>query len=315
MIWYTVKRLGSAVPTLLIVSVIIFMIARLAPGDPITQMLGPSATISEIEAEKARLGLDQPVPVQYVIWLGRALAGDLGTSVVNGANVMQSIIERMPRTFSLALFSVLMSILIGIPLGTIAAIRHNTAWDQAVMGFSFLGLSIPDFVSGLLLIVVFSVQLGWLPSIGYTSISEGGLDGWLAHLVLPSLAIGTSMTAVMARMTRSSVMDVMRREFVVTAHAKGLPKWRVIFQHVLGNAMVPVITIIGINFGAVFRGAVIIETLFSISGIGRLLISGIEGRDYPVIQGCLLVTVVIYVLINLVVDLAYAWIDPRISYR
>jgi peptide/nickel transport system permease protein len=182
------------------------------------------------------------------------------------------------------------------------------------MGFSFLGLSIPEFVGGLLLIIVFSVQLRWLPSIGYSPLSDG-LGAWLSHLVMPALALGFSMAAVTARMTRSSVIDVMRKEHVVTARAKGLPERTVIGLHVLGNAMIPVVTVIGINFGAVFRGAVVIETLFAIPGVGRLLITGIESRDYPVIQGCLIVTVFLYVLINLSVDLIYAWLDPRVRYE
>lgn len=310
---YLLRRLVGAVPTLLIVSIIVFLIARLAPGDPATQMLGSNATQAELEAARTALGLNLPLPVQYLAWLRHTLVGDLGVSFTSNQPVWTMIMERLPRTASLTLVSVLISVIIGIPLGVHAAIHRGTFRDQAAMGISLLGLSIPDFVTGLLLIIVFSVNLGWLPAMGYADFMDGPAS-WLSYLLMPSLSLGLLMAAITARMARSSVLDVLPRDYVVAARAKGMGPATVLYRHVLMNAMIPVVTVIGINVGAVFRGAVIIESLFSIPGVGRLMINGIENRDYPVIQGCLLVIVFLYILINIGVDLLYAWLNPRVRY-
>ncbi|MCC7272917.1 MAG: ABC transporter permease [Alphaproteobacteria bacterium] len=310
---YILRRLAETLPTLLIVSLIVFLLAHLAPGDPAARMLGSYATSAEIAKAREEMGFDRSVVVQYAAWLVRAVQGDLGRSINSGLPVLETIADRLPRTFSLALLSLLVSILIGVPLGILAAIRQNTIWDQASMSFCLIGLSIPDFVAGLLLVLVFSVELNLLPSIGYAPLAQGFGD-WLGHLAMPSFSLGFLMSAVTARMTRSSVLDVLRQDYVLTARAKGMSETRVVGIHVLKSAMIPVLTVIGINLGAVFRGAVVIETLFALPGIGRLMITGIEFRDYPVIQGCLLSIVTIYILINLIVDLLYAWLDPRIRY-
>lgn len=313
MIQYILRRLLGAVPTLLLVSVVVFMLAHLAPGDPVVRMLGGFATPAEIEKARAEMGFDQPLAVQYVAWLDRAVQGDLGRSINSNLPVIEMIADRLPRTASLAVIALAVSIVLGVPLGILAAVRQNSIWDQAAMCVSLIGLSIPDFVAGLLLVILFSVELRLLPSIGYAPLHEG-LWPWMSHLILPAVSLGILMAAVTARMTRSSMLDVMRQDYVLTARSKGLGEAKVIGLHVLKSAMIPIITVIGINCGAVFRGAVVIETLFAIPGIGRLMISGIEFRDYPVIQGCLLVVVTLYVLINLAVDLLYAWLDPRIRY-
>ncbi len=313
MIQYILRRLLGAVPTLLLVSVVVFLLAHLAPGDPVVRMLGGFATSAEIEKARSEMGFDRPLAVQYVAWLERAVQGDLGRSINSNLPVIEMIADRLPRTASLAVIALAVSIALGVPLGILAAVRQNTIWDQAAMCVSLIGLSIPDFVAGLLLVILFSVELRLLPSIGYSPLNEG-LWPWMSHLILPAVSLGILMAAVTARMTRSSMLDVMRQDYVLTARSKGLGEVKVVGLHVLKSAMIPIITVIGINCGAVFRGAVVIETLFAIPGIGRLMISGIEFRDYPVIQGVLLVVVTLYVLINLAVDLLYAWLDPRIRY-
>ena len=310
---YIIRRVLETIPTLFILSIVVFLMVHMAPGDPASIMLGSYASKAEIEAFREEMGFNRPLHLQYVLWLGRAVQGNLGKSINSNLPVRKLIIERMPVTLSLAVLAVLISVLIALPLGVIAGIKQNTSYDQFAMSFSLLGLSIPDFVAGLLLALLFSVELGWLPSMGYRPLTEG-LVPWLRHLIMPSFALGFLMTAVTARMTRSSVIDVLRQDYVVTARAKGLRESTVINRHVLKNAMIPIVTVIGINLGAVFRGAVVIETLFSLPGIGRLMITGIQYRDYPVIQGVFLVIVVAYIVINLLVDLLYAWLDPRIHY-
>jgi peptide/nickel transport system permease protein len=310
---YIVKRLISTIPTLFIVSVVVFMVVHLIPGDPASVMLGSYASRDEIQAFRKEMGFDQPLHIQYGLWLGRAVQGNLGRSINSGLPVGRLIIDRLPVTLSLAILTIVISILIAFPLGILAGIRQNTVYDQAAMTFGMLGLSVPDFVAGLLLVLVFAVNLNWLPSMGYAPLSQGFWP-WLRHLIMPSFALGFLMAAVTARMTRSSVIDVLRQDYILTARAKGLQENRVVLIHALKNAMIPVVTVIGINLAAVFRGAVVIETLFALPGIGRMMITGIQFRDYPVIQGCFLVIVLIYVLVNLVVDLLYAWLDPRIHY-
>jgi peptide/nickel transport system permease protein len=312
MLTFVLGRLVSAVPTLLLVSVIVFLLLQIAPGDPASTLLGSYATPDEIAAFRTEMGFDRPLHEQFLAWLWRAVQGDLGRSLVANVDVLDMILERLPRTLSLAALALLVSIAIGVPLGLLAGLRQNTIYDQAAMSFAIIGLSIPDFVAGLLLILLFSVYLGILPSIGYVDLGES-FSGWFLNLIMPSLSLGFLMAAVTARMTRSSVVDVMRQDYVTTAYAKGLSETRVIGIHVLKSALIPVVTVVGINLGAVFRGAVVIETLFAIPGLGRMIITGIQYRDYPAIQGCLLFIVTIYILINLAVDVIYAWLDPRIQ--
>ncbi len=311
---YLLKRLFSTIPTLFLVTIVVFLLLHLSPGDPASMMLGSYATPAEIEIFREKMGFNRPLPEQYFAWLWRAVQGDLGQSLNANVPVLDMMIERLPRTFSLALLAMMFSVVIGMPLGILASIRQNTAYDQAAMSFALLGLSIPDFVAGLLLILLFSVYMGWAPSMGYVPIVDSPVE-WFMHLLLPAFSLGFLMAAVTARMTRSSVVDVLRQDYVMTARSKGLPESKIIRIHVLKNALIPVVTVVGINFGAVFRGAVVIETLFAIPGLGRMLITGIQYRDYPVIQGCLLAIVTIYILINFLVDMLYAVLDPRIRYE
>jgi peptide/nickel transport system permease protein len=311
---YVLRRIFGALPTLLLASIIVFLMAHLAPGDPASQILGTYATPEELARVRTELGLDRPLPDQYLGWLLRAVQGDLGASITWKLPVADLILDRLPRTCALAVLALIVSVALGVPLGIWAGVRQNTGVDRSAMVVSLLGLSVPDFVVGLILIIVFSAQLGLLPSMGYTDLVDGPAT-WLSHLVMPALSLGFLMTAVTARMTRASVIEMLSQDFVLTARAKGLAEARVVGLHVLKAAMIPVITVIGINLGALFRGAVVIETLFAVPGLGRLMIGAIQARDYPVIQGCLLVSVAIYITINLLVDLSYALLDPRIRYR
>jgi peptide/nickel transport system permease protein len=313
-IGYALRRLLGALPTLLLASILVFLMAHLAPGDPASQILGTYATPRELAQLRTQMGLDRPLPVQYLGWLLRALHGDLGSSITWNLPVAQLILDRLPRTCALAILSLLVSIVLGVPLGILAGVKQDTAADRGAMLASLLGLSVPDFVVGLVLIVIFSATLGVLPSIGYTNIAISPVD-WLRHLIMPALSLGFLMTAITARMTRASIIEAIGQDFVLTARAKGLSEARIVGLHVLKAAMIPVITVIGINLGALFRGAVVIETLFAVPGMGWLMIGAIQARDYPVIQGCLLVSVAIFIVINLLVDLGYALLDPRIRYR
>jgi peptide/nickel transport system permease protein len=314
MLRYAIRRLIGAVPTLILASMLVFLMSHLAPGDPASQILGSYATPAELDKARQEMGLNDPLPVQYERWLVRAATGDLGKSINWNLPVTQMILERLPRTAGLAVLALAISILLGVPLGVIAGVRQNRLTDRVAMIVSLLGLSVPDFVLGLLLVILFTVQLGLLPSLGYVAFTDSPY-GWSLHMIMPALALGYLMTAVTARMTRASIIENLGQEFVLSARAKGLGEGRIIGVHVLKAAMIPVITVIGINLGSVFRGAVVIEAIFAIPGIGGLMISAIEARDYPVIQGCLLASVTIYIFVNLAVDLIYAVLDPRIRYK
>lgn len=311
---YAIRRLLGAIPTLFLASMLVFLISHLAPGDPASQILGSYATPAELDKAREEMGLNEPLPVQYQRWLVRAATGDLGKSINWNLPVTQMISERMPRTAGLAVLALSISILLGVPLGIIAGVRQNRLSDRVAMVVSLLGLSVPDFVVGLLLVILFTVHLGLLPSLGYVGFSTSPYQ-WALHMIMPAFALGYLMTAVTARMTRASIIENLGQEFVLSARAKGLSEQRVVGVHVLKAAMIPVITVIGINLGAVFRGAVVIEAIFAIPGIGGLMMSAISARDYPVIQGCLLVSVTIYIFVNLAVDLVYAVLDPRIRYK
>ncbi|RAI01855.1 peptide ABC transporter [Acuticoccus sediminis] len=314
MLRYTIRRLIGALPTLLLASMLVFLMSHLAPGDPASQILGSYATPAELEQARQEMGLNDPLPVQYVRWLAKAATGDLGTSINWNMPVSDMILERLPRTAGLAVLALAFSILMGVPLGILAGVKQNRPADRAAMVASLLGLSVPDFVVGLLLVIVFTVNLGLLPSVGYVDFGTDPAQ-WAMHLIMPAFALGYLMTAVTARMTRASMIENLGQEFVLSARAKGLTETRVVGLHVLKAALIPVVTVVGINLGSVFRGAVVIESIFAIPGIGGLMIGAIDARDYPVIQGCLLASVTIYIGINLVVDLTYALLDPRIRYK
>jgi peptide/nickel transport system permease protein len=263
---------------------------------------------------RTQLGLDRSLPAQFILWLDHALRGNLGESFFLGRPVSRALLERLPATMQLAVLSLVFSLLIGIPAGLLAAVRQNTWWDQIVMATAIGGISVPSFWLGLALILVFSVQLGWLPSGGYTPLWEDvGLG--LRTLILPAVSLGSMQAALIARMTRSSMLEVLRQDYVRTAKAKGIHDWSVIVKHALKNAMIPVITTIGTAFGVLLGGAVIVEIVFTYPGMGRLVVLAVQRRDYPLVQGALLLTSVIYVVVNLAVDLLYCVFDPRIKYE
>jgi peptide/nickel transport system permease protein len=310
---YLLKRLMAAIPVLFVVSVMVFLFLRMIPGDPATAMLGRDASVQEIEAVRLKMGLDRPLPVQYATWLGKALHGDLGLSVISGRSISRSILERLPHTMALAFLAIAIAIAIAIPSGVIAAVKQNTFTDRAVMLFSLLGVSLPSFWVGILFIIFFSVQLRWFPSSGYVSIYENVFQG-LRYLLLPAVSLALVMAAVSARMARSAMLDVLRQDYIRTARAKGLGRWAVVVRHGLKNAMIPVITVIGLDFGWLLGGTVVIETVFGIPGMGRLVVYSILNRDYPVVQGVILYMAIIYMLVNLLVDFIVTLMNPRIRY-
>lgn len=299
---------------MLAVATLVFFMIRLVPGDPIVAMLSDAGSEEARAALTRKLGLDQPTLVQFWRWFTALLRGDLGVSIYgNNQPVSTIIVEALPRTLSLAFISFVIALVIAVPAGIISATRKNSATDTAVSLFAFLGLSMPDFWLAILLIIVFAANLQWLPAIGYVSLSEG-LWPWLSHLVLPSIAIGTGFSAIIARMIRSSMLEVMQADYMRTAASKGLTMRVQMLRHAFPNALIPVVTVIGIAFALLISGAVVVENVFAIKGLGRVLIQGIQNRDYPVVQGAVLVVSAFFVLSNLAVDLLYAVIDPRIRY-
>lgn len=294
------------IPVILGVATLVFSLIHLVPGDPAQSMLGESAAPADVNELRARLGLDRPVVTQYVEYLTHAVRGDLGTSFRYGTPVTKEIGARLGRTAELAFAAMAVAILIAVPLGTLAAVFRGRAIDQAAMTLSLVGVSLPNFWLGPLLAMVFAVALGWLPVSG---------AGSLSHLVLPAITLGAALAAVLARLTRTSVIEELQELYVVAARARGLSWLRTVVRHALRNSLVPVVTVIGLQFGAVLTGTIITETIFAWPGLGRLLIQAIGFRDYPLVQGCILFIAVTYVGMNLLVDLAYGWLDPRIRVR
>lgn len=313
MLRYAARRIAASVPVLLLVTLISFSMMHLVPGDPAAAIAGSGATNAEIEAIRLQLGLDKPFLIQLATWYGGLFRGDLGRSILLNRPVWQAIVERLPITLPLALFALALTLLIGIPAGIIAALRANTWVDQAVTGLAMLGVSVPSFWLALMLIVLFGVHLEWLPTGGFVPFSENPA-AWARSMVLPSISLALLQIGLLARITRGTMLEVLRQDYVRTARAKGLPGWMVIGKHALKNVMVPVVTVIGISFGLLLSGSIVIETVYGMPGIGRLIANAIFGRDYPVIQGGLLLTGTMLVLLNLVVDLLYAVIDPRVRY-
>ncbi|MBT8121049.1 MAG: ABC transporter permease [Gammaproteobacteria bacterium] len=300
---YLLQRLSGACLVVLGVVSIVFLLLHLVPGDPVEIMLGESASAADRQALRGALGLDRPLHEQYLGYIGGLATLDLGTSIHYRQPVTDLLLDRLPATGLLAGVTLLLTVVLALPLGIVAAIRRNTYWDTGAMGFSLLGVSIPNFWLGPLLILVFSLWLGWLPVSG---------QGGLAAVILPALTLGTGLAAVLSRMVRSSMLEVLHEDYLRTARAKGLSPRRVILRHALRNAMLPVITLMGLQLGALLAGAVITETVFSWPGVGLLTIEAIQSRDYPVVQACVLLISVTYVIVNLLTDLAYAWVDPRI---
>lgn len=303
---YFIRRVLLAVPVLLGVATLVFSLIHLVPGDPAQAMMGEGAAPQDVAELRKNLGLDQPLLSQYATFLRHALTGDLGTSFRTGQPVTTMILERVPATAELAIASMVVAILIAIPLGVIAAVKRGTAVDLAAMAFALAGVSIPNFWLGPLLAIVFSVELGWLPVSG---------RGTLANLVLPAISLGLALAAMLARMTRASLLDELNELYVRAARARGVSRSQSIASHALRNSMVPLLTIIALQFGAVLTGAVITETIFAWPGIGRLLIQSIGFRDYPMVQGCILLIAVTYVAVNLATDLMYGVLDPRIRFE
>lgn len=313
MLAYTIRRLLLAIPVMLLVATAVFLLLHLTPGDPVGVMLGSDASEQQRLAVRHQLGLDQPLPVQYVNWLGRVIRGDLGRSLFLDKPVTTALLERVQPTLLLTLMASLVAILIGLPTGVLAARRRGSWLDLGTMGVAMLGISMPTFWLGLNLILLFAVKLRWLPVAGYQPLSSGVWNS-LRYLILPAVTLGTAQGALLARMTRSMMLEVLNQDYVRTARAKGLVERTVIVRHALRNAFIPLLTVIGLTFAVLIGGAVVTEQIFNIPGVGRLLIQAIGRRDFPLVQGTVLVIAALYVLINLAVDLLYAVIDPRIHH-
>ncbi|MBD3308125.1 ABC transporter permease subunit [candidate division KSB3 bacterium] len=303
---YILRRLLLTIPVVFGVSTLVFLFIHFIPGDPVQVMLGESAKPADVEALRRGLGLDAPLYEQYGIFLKGLLTGDLGTSIHTGQPILRTILRRLPATLELAISSMCVALLLSIPLGVISASKQYSLVDNSSMFFALLGISMPNFWLGPLLILLFSVKLGWLPVSG---------RGGLLHLILPAITLGTALAAILTRMTRSSMLEILHEDYITTSRAKGLRESLVIFKHALRNALIPVITIIGFQCGALLSGALITETIFAWPGLGRLTITAIQKRDYPLVQGCVLVISLSYVFVNLFTDLAYAWVDPRIRFE
>jgi peptide/nickel transport system permease protein len=310
---FLLTRLLSTIPVLLVVAVAVFLILRLTPGDPAAVIAGDSATTEQIEQIRASLGLDKSIPVQFAIWAGNALRGDLGESFFFKKQVAELIAQRIEPTLALALCTIVLAVAIAVPLGVLAAWRLGGWLDRALMGFSTLGFSIPVFVLGYLLIWLVSMKLGWLPVQGYRRIEEGFVP-FIRHLILPSVTLSIVYVALIARVTRAAVSEALTEDYVRTARSKGLPERTVVLRHALRNAAVPIVTVIGIGLALLIGGVVVTESVYSIPGLGRLTVDAVLARDFPTIQGVILLFSVAYVLINLAIDLSYLLLDPRIRY-
>lgn len=310
---FILRRLLSTLPVLLFVAVFVFLILRLAPGDPAALIVGDMGTEADIARVRQSLGLEGPLPAQFLHWVGELLRGNLGESYYFKTGVAELIAQRLEPTLSLAAFTIVLAVLIAVPLGVIAAARHGGWLDRALMGFSVLGFSVPVFVIGYALIWVFSLHLGWFPVQGYSRLSNG-VGPWLSQLVLPALTLSLVYTALIARVTRAAVSEALTEDHVRTARAKGLAERAVLMRHALANAAVPIVTVIGIGIALLIGGVVVTETVFAIPGLGQLTVDAVLSRDFPVIQGVILLFSVVYVLINLLIDLSYVLLDPRIRY-
>ncbi len=333
---YIIKRLLGLLPVLFGITLLIFCFLHLIPGDPAVVLLGERATPDQLAALREKLGLNQPLPLQYLTFLRQVLQLDLGTSIISGIPIANELRSRFPATFELSLAAMLVAVVLGLPAGIVAAIKKNGWLDNLMMAGSLLGVSLPVYWLGLLLIYLFSVNLHWLPPSGRLSVNAGfgfqPITGFyvldallklnlsllldvLAHLILPALALGTIPLAILARITRNAMLEALSQDYIRTAKAKGVTAWGIVLRHALRNALLPVSTIIGLQFGTLLGGAILTETIFSWPGIGSWIYDGILARDYPVVQAGVMVIAIAFVLINLLVDLIYAIVDPRIQYR
>jgi peptide/nickel transport system permease protein len=306
MIAFLIRRFLLTIPVLVGVATLVFSLIHFIPGDPVQTMLGDTASPQDVADLRDRLGLNRPLPVQYMSFMKGVVTGDLGRSIRTNQTVTAAIGERVPATFELALASMLVAVLVAIPLGIVAAVWEGTSVDHAATTLALVGISMPTFWLGPLLAIVFSVSLGWLPVSG---------RGTLAHLVLPATTLGVPLAAVLARMTRASVLEELGEPYVLAARARGVSRVRAVLRHAFRNSLIPIVTVLGLQFGAVLTGAVITETIFAWPGVGRLLIQSIGARDYPAVQGCILLIAATYVSMNLLVDVVYGLLDPRIRYE
>ncbi len=311
MFYYIIKRLIAMLPVLVLVSLIVFTITHLTPGDPALIMLGEEATPQALTALRHELGLDQPLPVQYLVWLSHVLRGDLGRSIRTNQPVSEAIMQRLPVTLELTILAMLISMMAAIPAGIISATRRNSASDLISTTLALLGISMPSFFLAILLIFVFSLKARWLPPMGYTPFQKGVWEN-LRGMILPAITLGTAAMAIVARLTRSTLLEALQQDYIRTARAKGLREQAVIYSHALKNAMIPIMTILGLQIGFLLGGAVITETIFALPGVGRLVVASIFERDFPLVQGVVLFLALMHLVVNLIVDLLYAYLDPRI---
>ncbi|HSB23394.1 MAG TPA: ABC transporter permease [Burkholderiaceae bacterium] len=313
MLRFLARRLLATLPVLLVVAVLVFLMLRLTPGDPAAVLAGDAASPDQIAQIRKTLGLDRSIAEQFAIWVGQMAGGDLGQSYYYKTEVTALIGQRLEPTLSLAALTITIAVLVAVPLGVLAAWRFGTWFDRALMGFSVLGFSVPVFVLAYVLIWLISLKLGWLPVQGYRRLADG-VGPWLMHLVLPSLTLSVIYIALIARVTRASVLETLGEDYIRTARAKGLPEQRVLLRHALANAAVPIATVIGIGIALLIGGVVVTESVYAIPGLGRLTVDAVLARDFPTIQGVILLFSVVYVVINLLVDLSYVFFDPRIRY-
>jgi ABC-type dipeptide/oligopeptide/nickel transport system permease component len=302
---YTVKRILQVIPVLLIISFICFMMIRLVPGDPVANMLGINASKEAIAAQRAELGLDKPLLTQYGDFLVKALQGDLGKSITTRRPVIDEIAQRYPATLKLALGATVFAAVVGITFGVLSAVKQNKLTDNVIMVFSLLSVSTPSFFLALVMLLLFSIHLGWLPSMGLRT---------PLHYVLPIITLGMQSVGLIARTTRSSMLEVLRQDYIRTSRSRGISQAVIVMRHAFKNALIPVVTVVGLRFGGLLAGSMLVEAVFSVPGIGRFMVDGVLKRDYPVVQGTVLVLATTFVLVNLAVDLIYALIDPRIKY-
>jgi peptide/nickel transport system permease protein len=313
MLGYFFRRVLAAIPVMLVVALFVFLLLRLSPGDPAAIIAGDIASPEQLAAIRENLGLNQPLYRQFFVWIWQLLQGDFSTSLMAHTPVLEMIGQRLEPTLSLALVAILFTIVISVPLGVLAAWKHGSWIDTLVMSTSVLGFSVPVFVIGYVLITVFALELKWLPVQGFRSLAEG-LGPFAERIVLPALTLSSVYVALVARMTRASMLEVLGEDYIRTARAKGLAEIHVLFRHALRNALIPILTVIGTGFALMISGVVVTESVFNIPGLGRLIVDAVLARDYPVIQGMILLTSGVYVVINLLIDLSYAISDPRIRY-
>jgi len=313
MLIFTLKRLLATLPVMGMVAIVVFAILRLSPGDPAAVIAGDVATADQLESIRQQMGLDQALHLQFAQWIVQLVHGDLGLSLISGVAVTEMIAHRVGPTLSLSLATIVFSVLIAVPLGVVSAWHQGRLLDRAVMAFSVLGFSIPAFVVAYILIFLFSIEFQWLPVQGYKPLS-GGIGPWLQRLILPTITLSTVYIALIARIARTSIIEVMNEDYIRTARAKGMRERAVVLRHALRNAAVPIVTIIGIGVSMLIGGVVVTESVFNLPGLGRLVVEAVLARDYPVIQGLILLFSFVYILINLAVDLLYFVFDPRIRY-